>query len=107
MINETMRPRERLFDRIFSILPEIKHPNNSTKLADMNSIMPASSIGSCYTCMGLCCKLHLRYKQEAEHDSVVRHSEYSETAVLDSMEMDELLVGSFCMHLDSRCACEI
>ena len=36
-------PREGLFDRTFSVLSEIRHPNNSTKLADMNSIRPASS----------------------------------------------------------------
>ena len=43
MIDETMLPREGLFDRIFSVLAEIRHPKNSTKLADINSIRPASS----------------------------------------------------------------
>ena len=43
MIDVTMLPREGLFDRTFSVLAEIRHPNNSTKLADINSIMPASS----------------------------------------------------------------
>ena len=42
MIDETMLPRERLFDRTFSVLEEIRHPNNSTKLEDINSIRPAS-----------------------------------------------------------------
>ena len=44
MIDETMFPRERLFGRIFSVLvAEIRHPNHSTKLADINSIRPVSS----------------------------------------------------------------
>ena len=43
MIDETMLPRKGLFDRTFSVLAEIRHPNNSTKLADINSIRPASS----------------------------------------------------------------
>ena len=43
MINETMLPREGLFDRTFSVLAEIRHPNNLIKLADINSIRPASS----------------------------------------------------------------
>ena len=38
-----MLPREGLFDRTLSVLAEIKHQNNSTKLADINSIRPASS----------------------------------------------------------------
>ena len=32
MIDETMLPREGLFDRKFSVLAEIRHPNNSTKI---------------------------------------------------------------------------
>ena len=43
MIDETMLPREVLFDRTFSVLAEIRRPNNSTKLADINSIRPALS----------------------------------------------------------------
>ena len=43
--------------------------------------------------MGLCRKLHLRYKREAENDLVVRHSECSESN-LDCMGMDEVLVGT-------------
>ena len=43
MIDETMLPRERLFDRTFSVLTEIGHPNNLTKLADISSIRPTSS----------------------------------------------------------------
>ena len=43
MIDETILLREGLFDRTFSVLVEIRHPNNSTKLADINSIRPASS----------------------------------------------------------------
>ena len=42
MINETMLARERLFDRTFSVLAEIRHPNNSTNLTDSNLIRPAS-----------------------------------------------------------------
>ena len=38
-----MLPRERLFDRTFSVLAEIRHLNNSTKLTDIHSIRPASS----------------------------------------------------------------
>ena len=37
-----MLPREGLFDRTFLVIIEIIHPNNSTKLADINSIRPAS-----------------------------------------------------------------
>ena len=37
MIHETMLTREGLFDRTISVLAEIRHPNNSTKLADINS----------------------------------------------------------------------
>ena len=43
MIDETMFPRKGLFDRKISVLAEIRHPNNSTKLADINSTRPASS----------------------------------------------------------------
>ena len=43
MIDETMLPREGLSGRTFSVLAEIIHSNNSTKLADINSIRPASS----------------------------------------------------------------
>ena len=43
MIDETMLPREGLFDGTFSVLAEIRCPNNSTKLADISSIRPASS----------------------------------------------------------------
>ena len=43
MINESMLPKERLFDRTFSVLAETRHPNNSTKLADISLIRPASS----------------------------------------------------------------
>ena len=32
-----------LFDRTISVLAEIRHPNNLTKLADISSISPASS----------------------------------------------------------------
>ena len=39
MIDEA---REGLFDRTFLVIAEIRHPNNSTKLADNNSIRPAS-----------------------------------------------------------------
>ena len=42
MIDETMFSRKGLFDRTISVLAEIRHPNNSTKLADINSIRPAS-----------------------------------------------------------------
>ena len=42
-MTETMLPREGLFDRIFSVLTESRYPNKSTKLADINSIRPASS----------------------------------------------------------------
>ena len=41
MINETMLPREGLIDRTFLVFAEIRHLNNSTKLADINSIRPA------------------------------------------------------------------
>ena len=43
MIDETMLPKEGLFERTFSVLAEIKHQNNSTKFADINSIKPALS----------------------------------------------------------------
>ena len=43
MTDETMLPRERLFDRTFSVLAEIRCPDNLTKLADMNSVRPESS----------------------------------------------------------------
>ena len=43
MIDETVLPREGLFSRTFSVLAEIIHQNNSTKLADIDSIRPASS----------------------------------------------------------------
>ena len=43
MIDENMLLREGLFDRTFAVLAEIRHPNNSTKLTDINSIRPASS----------------------------------------------------------------
>ena len=43
MIDEIMLTRKGLFDRTFSVLAEIRHPNSSTKLADINSIRPASS----------------------------------------------------------------
>ena len=36
-----MLPREGLFDGKFSVLAEIIYPNNSTKLADINPIIPA------------------------------------------------------------------
>ena len=97
MIDETMLPREGLFDRTFSALSEIRHPNNSTKSADINSVRCASSKRLTErrevvpSFMGLCCKPHLRYKREAENDLVFRHSEYSESN-LDCMEIDELLV---------------
>ena len=39
----SMLPREGLFDRTFSVLAEIRHSNNSTKLANVNSIRPAWS----------------------------------------------------------------
>ena len=42
MIDEAMLSREEVFDRTFSVLAEIRHPNNSIKLADINSIRPAS-----------------------------------------------------------------
>ena len=38
-----MFPRKGLFDRTISVLAEIRHPNNSTKLADTNSVRSASS----------------------------------------------------------------
>ena len=38
-----MLPREGLFRRTFSVLAEIRHPNKSTKLADINSTGPESS----------------------------------------------------------------
>ena len=38
-----MFQRKGLFDRTISVRAEIRHPNNSTKLADINSIRPASS----------------------------------------------------------------
>ena len=97
MIDETMLPREGLFDRTFSVLVEIRHPNNSTKLVDINPIRPASlkrrqKERKLYPHgLGLCCKLHLRYKREAGNDLVVRHFEYSESN-LDCMGIDELLV---------------
>ena len=66
MIDETMLPREGLFDRTFSVLAEIRHPNNSTKLADIRQLNQACIVeetdrkkGS-FTFMELCCKLHLR-----------------------------------------------
>ena len=65
MIDETLLPRQGLFDRTFSVLAEIR----------------------------LYCKLYLRYKREAENDLVVRHSEYSESS-LDCMGMDEFLVST-------------
>ena len=40
MIDETMFPRKGIFDRTMS---EIRHPNNSTELADINSNRPVSS----------------------------------------------------------------
>ena len=43
MIDETMFPKKGLFDKTISVLAEIRHPNNSTKLADINSIRPVSS----------------------------------------------------------------
>ena len=43
MIDETMFPRKGSFDRTTSVLAEIRHLNNLTKLADINSIRPASS----------------------------------------------------------------
>ena len=43
MIDGTMLSRDGLFDRTFSVLAEISHPNNSTKLADINSVRSASS----------------------------------------------------------------
>ena len=43
IIDKTMLPREGLFDRTFSVLAKLRHPNNSTKLADIKSIRPASS----------------------------------------------------------------
>ena len=68
--------------------------NNSIKLADISSIRPASSnrlterqeAVAAWDCVALC-KLHLRYKREAENDLVVRHSEYSETS-MDCMGTD-------------------
>ena len=38
-----MLPRQGLFDRIFSVLAEIRCQINLTKLADINSIRPALS----------------------------------------------------------------
>ena len=38
MTDETMLPRKGLFARTFSVLAEIRRPNNSTKLADIDSI---------------------------------------------------------------------
>ena len=43
MIDETMLPRKGLIDRTFSVFAEIKHPDNSTKLADIYSVWPALS----------------------------------------------------------------
>ena len=90
MINETMLPREGLFDMALSVLAEIRH---STKFADVSSIRPASSKRlteerKLYLHGTV---LHSRYKREAENDLVVRHSQYSESN-LDCMEMDQLLV---------------
>ena len=59
MIDETMSPREGLVDRIFSVLAEIRRPNNLTKLEDIRQLSQACIVeetdrkkGSC-TCMGL------------------------------------------------------
>ena len=43
MTDGTMLPREGLFDRTFSVLAEIRHLTNLTKLTDISSIRPASS----------------------------------------------------------------
>ena len=95
MIDVTILPREGLFDRTFSVLAEIRHPNNSTKLADINSIMPASSKRLTEKK-----KLYLNWtmlqaqftiQTGAENDLVVRHFEYFESN-LDCMGVDKLLV---------------
>ena len=104
MIDETMLPREGLFDRTFSVYLEksdIRITRQNWQISG-NSIKPASSkrLTERKEAVGLCCKLRLRYKREAENDLVVKHSEYSESN-LDGMGMDDLLVGTcFCIHLD-------
>ena len=72
MIDETMLPREGLFARTFSVLAEIRHPNNSTKFADIHLVSFALSKRlrkrkeTVPVWDFACCKLHLQYKREAE-----------------------------------------
>ena len=95
MIDETMFPRKGLFHRTISVLAEIRHPHNSTKLSDINSIRLASSkrlterkeAVPARDCVAS--YIYHRYEQEAENDLVVSHSEHSESN-LDCMGMGEL-----------------
>ena len=96
MIDETMLPREGLFDRTFSVLAEIRHPSNSTKLADINSIRPASSNRLTERKLylhGTMLQATFTTQIEAKNNIIVRHSEYSE-GNLNCMGMVELLVGT-------------
>ena len=77
-----MLPRDGLFDRTFSVLAEIRHSDNSTSwqisghsiglgLRRRRDLQKERKLYLHGTVLQLCCKLHLRYKQEAENDLVV------------------------------------
>ena len=98
MIDETMLPRDGLIDRTFSVFAEIRRLNNSTKLADINSVRPALSkrlterkeAVPAWECVA---SYIYNTNGEVENDLFVRHSEYSESN-LDCIGMDELFVGT-------------
>ena len=110
MIDETMLPREGLFDRTFSVLAEIRHLNNSARLADINSITPALSkrlterreAVPAWDCVA---SYIYDTNGKLKNDLVVRHSKHSESN-LDCMGMDKLYHASadrtFCIHLDKH-----
>ena len=80
-----MLPREGLSDRTFSVLAEIRHPNNSTKLADINSVRlglhrrrDRQKERKLYL-DGTVLQATFTIQTETENNLVVRHSEYSES----------------------------
>ena len=82
MVDENILLREGLFNRTFSVLEKISYENNSTKLADTNSVGTASSKTLTERKEAVpawnCVAGYSDDTKEAGKDEAVRHSEYCE-----------------------------